>query len=56
MHVGFGFGLVAPVVEGVAYRHGERGRHVDQNVPRVVFASCFNNEDFVAGLGRQAVG
>ena len=49
-------GLVAPVVEPVADREGQGGRHVDVHVPRVVRPAGLQDEYPVAGIGGQAVG
>ena len=52
-HVGLGLGLVAPVVERVANRDRERGRHVDEDVPQGVWAARFEDQDAVARISAQ---
>jgi hypothetical protein len=44
VHVGLRLGLVLPVVEAAPYREREGGRHVDEDVPRVVGAAGFEDE------------
>ena len=44
VHVRLRLGLVLPVVEAVADRERQRGRHVDVDVPQVVHAARFDDE------------
>ena len=50
-HVRFRFRLVLPVVEAIADRNRERGRHVRKDVPLVVGATGLEYEYVVCGIG-----
>ena len=56
VHGGLGVGLVLPVVEAVADRDRQRGRHVDERVDAPVGAAGLEDQDAGAGVGGEAVG
>ena len=56
VHARLGLGLVLPVVEAVADRDRQRGRHVDEEVELPVGAARLQDEHLGGGVGTQAVG
>ena len=56
LHVRLGLGLVLPVVEATADREGQRGGHVDEDVPEPVRAAGLEHEHARRGVGAEAVG
>ena len=56
IHVGFGLGIVAPVVVFVTQRHRESGGHVDEDVPDVIGSARFENQHLVVGVRAEAIG
>ena len=56
VHVRLGLGLVLPVVEAAADRPGQRGRHVDEDVPLRVHPAGLEDEHAVRRIRSQPVG
>ena len=56
VHVRLGLRLVLPVVEAAADRPGQRGRHVDEDVPLRVHPARLEDEHPVRRVGAQPVG
>lgn len=54
-HVRLGFRLVLPVVEPAADRIGQRGRHVDEDIPRVVGPTGLQDQHLVARVRGEPV-
>src|SRR5436190_13292685 len=55
VHVWFGIGLVAPVVQATTNGERQRSRHVNERVENEVGATCFEDEDRDAGVGAEPV-
>ena len=56
VHEGLGLGLVAPVVEAVADRERQGGRHVDVHVPPRIGAAGLQHQHPVGGVGAEPGG
>ena len=56
VHVRFRFALVTPVIEFVAQRDRQSGRHVDEDIPDIVGASGLQHQHPVGRVGAEPVG
>ncbi len=56
VQVRLGLAFVTPVVEPVADRDGQRGRHVDEHVPAVIRAAGLQHQHLVGGVGGEPAG
>src|SRR5690606_6104395 len=56
VHVRLGLGFVTPVVQRVTDEHGQRRRHVDEDVPDPVGTTGLQHEDVDRRVGAEPVG
>ncbi len=56
VHERLGLGLVLPVVQPVPDRVGQRGRHVNEHVPRVIRAARFEHQHLVGRVSGEPAG